>query len=104
MPRSLRTLTGWVLSYVTAGTGSYRHADGRVEPIGPGSLTIVPPGVPHTYGTARGRAWTELHPSGWGPFVVGAGDENRTRVASLEDWGSTIELHPRARRTASAWT
>ena len=26
----------------------------------------------------------------------GAGDENRTRVASLEDWGSTIELHPRA--------
>src|SRR6476619_2636842 len=25
----------------------------------------------------------------------GAGDENRTRVASLEDWGSTIELHPR---------
>src|SRR6476661_10465132 len=23
----------------------------------------------------------------------GAGDENRTRVASLEDWGSTIELH-----------
>ncbi len=28
-------------------------------------------------------------------FVVGAGDENRTRVASLEDWGSTIELHPR---------
>lgn len=28
--------------------------------------------------------------------VLGAGDENRTRVASLEDWGSTIELHPRA--------
>ena len=25
----------------------------------------------------------------------GAGDENRTRVASLEDWGSTIELRPR---------
>jgi hypothetical protein len=26
----------------------------------------------------------------------GAGDENRTRVVSLEDWGSTIELRPRA--------
>ena len=26
----------------------------------------------------------------------GADDGNRTRVASLEDWGSTIELHPRA--------
>jgi hypothetical protein len=25
---------------------------------------------------------------------VGAGDGNRTRVASLEDWNSTIELHP----------
>jgi L-rhamnonate dehydratase len=29
----------------------------------------------------------------------GAGDENRTRVASLEDWGSTIELHPQGCRT-----
>src|SRR3954454_2317822 len=28
--------------------------------------------------------------------VLGADDGNRTRVASLEDWGSTIELHPRA--------
>jgi hypothetical protein len=27
---------------------------------------------------------------------LGAGDGNRTRVASLEDWGSTIELRPRA--------
>ncbi len=29
------------------------------------------------------------------PSKSGAGDENRTRVASLEDWGSTIELRPR---------
>ena len=28
--------------------------------------------------------------------LIGAGDENRTRVVSLEDWGSTIELRPRA--------
>lgn len=27
---------------------------------------------------------------------VRAGDGNRTRVTSLEDWGSTIELRPRA--------
>jgi hypothetical protein len=26
----------------------------------------------------------------------GAGDENRTRMASLEGWGSAIELHPRS--------
>ena len=33
----------------------------------------------------------------------GAGDGNRTRVASLEDWGSTIELRPRdARASRSA--
>ena len=25
---------------------------------------------------------------------IGAGDENRTRMTSLEGWGSTIELHP----------
>ena len=29
---------------------------------------------------------------------VGAGDGNRTRIASLEGWSSTIELHPRRRR------
>src|SRR5881394_3923737 len=28
------------------------------------------------------------------PGKTGAGDGNRTRVASLEDWNSTIELHP----------
>lgn len=73
MPRSLRTLAGWVLSYVTAGTGSYRHADGRVEPIGPGALTIVPPGVPHTYGTRRGQRWTELFAVFGGPLFDALG-------------------------------
>src|SRR5699024_12037009 len=29
-----------------------------------------------------------------------AGDGNRTRVASLEDWGSTIELRPRGDSSA----
>jgi uroporphyrin-III C-methyltransferase / precorrin-2 dehydrogenase / sirohydrochlorin ferrochelatase len=28
--------------------------------------------------------------------ALGAGDGNRTRIASLEGWSSTIELHPRA--------
>ena len=31
-----------------------------------------------------------------GNGLGGAGDGNRTRVVSLEDWGSTIELRPRA--------
>ena len=30
-------------------------------------------------------------------MCVGAGDGNRTHVASLEGWNSTIELHPRMR-------
>lgn len=33
------------------------------------------------------------------PFYVapcGADDGNRTRMTSLEGWGSTIELHPQA--------
>jgi hypothetical protein len=30
-------------------------------------------------------------------FEFGAGDGNRTRVASLEGWNSTIELHPQPR-------
>ena len=45
----------------------------------------------------RLRARTDL---GRGPrqhreaFVIGAGDRDRTGMASLEGWGSTIELHP----------
>ena len=30
-----------------------------------------------------------------GTFCIGAGDRDRTGMASLEGWGSTIELHPR---------
>src|SRR5205814_9376418 len=30
----------------------------------------------------------------FGEMEVGAGDGNRTHVASLEGWSSTIELHP----------
>jgi hypothetical protein len=32
------------------------------------------------------------------PESDGAGDGNRTRMASLEGWGSAIELHPRGQR------
>src|SRR3954465_11327801 len=37
-------------------------------------------------------SWTYAH-MGWS--VRGAGDRDRTGMASLEGWGSTIELHPR---------
>ena len=29
------------------------------------------------------------------PFFAGAGDGNRTHIASLEGWSSATELHPR---------
>jgi hypothetical protein len=32
---------------------------------------------------------------------AGADDGNRTRMTSLEGWGSTIELHPRDASTSS---
>ena len=35
------------------------------------------------------------------PGNNGADDENRTRTTSLEDWGSTIELHPRTATKSS---
>jgi hypothetical protein len=40
----------------------------------------------------RGMTW---------PYAQRAGDENRTRTTSLEGWGSTIELHPRAAPAAA---
>ena len=57
----------------------------------------------------EGGVVTGLPPFGGTPGAVtgttvsalsrsGAGDENRTRVISLEDWGSTIELRPRVAR------
>src|SRR6185437_5653800 len=49
---------------------------------------------------AASSAQTSLSPS-WGILllklggkITGAGDGNRTHVASLEGWSSTIELHP----------
>ena len=33
-------------------------------------------------------------------FMYGADDQDRTGMASLEGWGSTIELHPRVLSTA----
>lgn len=49
-------------------------------------------------GTSDRKSWSDPKITGkWSLTCgnVGAGDGNRTRVASLEDWGSTIELRPR---------
>ena len=44
------------------------------------------------YGPLRPRGESVI--AGQKGFLGGAGDENRTRMTSLEGWGSAIELHP----------
>ena len=50
----------------------------------------APQGWPNHFIKARTLKW---HTSSF--FEVGAGEGNRTLIASLEGWHSTIELHPR---------
>ncbi|TCC35890.1 AraC family transcriptional regulator [Kribbella speibonae] len=59
VPGPLHALPGTVISLVTAGTGFYRHADRRTEPIVGPSLTVVLPGEQHWYGTHPGQRWSE---------------------------------------------
>ena len=68
MPSTLRVMDAFVLSVVLDGEGSYRDAGGRAERIGAGAHTIVPPGVPHWYGTDPGQRWTELFAVFAGPL------------------------------------
>lgn len=60
VPSPLRVLGAYVVSVVVRGHGTYRHADGREEPIEPRTVTVVRPGDPHWYGTPSGSGWTEL--------------------------------------------
>ena len=56
----------------------------------------------HVLGTERYRGLNVRLPAGAAICALtrakysGAGDENRTRMTSLEGWGSAIELHPRS--------
>jgi AraC-like DNA-binding protein len=69
LPRgALRTVDEFVLSLVLLGTGTYRGPDDRQEEIRPGSLTVVPPGEPHWYGTRPGERWSELFAIFSGPL------------------------------------
>lgn len=69
LPRgALRTVDEFVLSLVIEGQGTYRGPGERTEPIMPRTLTIVPPGEPHWYGTAKGERWTELFAMFSGPL------------------------------------
>jgi AraC-like DNA-binding protein len=82
-------MDAYVLSAVTAGHGHFRHRDGRMQPIGPGAFTVVPPRVPHWYGTMPGERWTET-------FVVFTGPLFDTLAAG----GVLAEAGPRFPRPA----
>jgi len=56
----MRTMDDWILSFVIAGSGVYRHADGSTVPLSASSVTLVPPGVAHWYGTRGTQSWSEL--------------------------------------------
>ncbi len=66
MPPTLRVMKEYVLSVVIDGRGSYHDGEGQRAAITPGAHTVVPPDLPHWYGTSPGERWTEL-------FVVFAG-------------------------------
>ncbi|MCM2577136.1 helix-turn-helix transcriptional regulator [Streptomyces meridianus] len=109
MPSSLRVMDAYVLSVLLAGEGRYRDAEGRDERIGPGAHTIVPPGVPHTYGTAPGQRWTELFVVFTGPLfdsLAGAagldvaGPRYPRPVPPIEALRGVLRTPPRSRRAA----
>jgi AraC-like DNA-binding protein/quercetin dioxygenase-like cupin family protein len=94
MPFHLRTMDSYVLSYVYAGSGTYRYADGRVVPIEAGSVTVVLPNEPHWYGTAPGSRWSELFAVFTGPLF--------DLLASVGIVGTDGPLLPRAKPSVPA--
>jgi AraC-like DNA-binding protein/quercetin dioxygenase-like cupin family protein len=108
MPSQFRVMDAYVLSVVLDGVGTYRDADGRDEPIGPGAHTIVPPGFPHWYGTDPGHRWTELFAVFTGPLfdslaslgVLTAGPRYPRPVPSIEALRAVLRTRPRSLRAA----
>lgn len=109
VPAPLRVMDAYVLSAVTGGSGSYRHHDGRVQPIGPGTFTVVPPGVPHWYGTPSGRRWTETFVVFTGPLfdtlagsgvLAGSGPRVPRPAPSVAELRTVLQARPRSTRAA----
>lgn len=46
----------WLIAYTLAGRGRYRSG-GQTFFVGPGDVTLLPPGVPHDYATPAGLRW-----------------------------------------------
>ena len=109
MPKTLRVMEAYVLSVVLDGRGGYRDADGRQEPINPGSHTVVLPGQPHWYGTAPGDRWTELFVVFTGPLfdalaeagvLAGVGPRYPRPAPSMAALRTVLRATPRSQLAA----
>ncbi|GAA3829615.1 helix-turn-helix transcriptional regulator [Streptomyces chiangmaiensis] len=109
MPSSLRIMDQYVLTVLLAGEGGYRDAEGRDERLLPGAHTIVPPGVPHWYGTDPGERWTELFVVFAGPLFDAAAGPMGLSVAGpryprpvppIEALRGVLRTPPRSQRAA----
>jgi AraC-like DNA-binding protein len=106
MPRTtLRVMDEFVLSVLLGGDGYYRDGTGRDERIVAGAHTVIPPGVPHTYGTDPGEGWTELFVVFTGPVfdalaLAGAGPRYPRPVPPIEALRSVLRTPPRSQRAA----
>jgi AraC-like DNA-binding protein len=110
MPRgSLRTVDEFVLSLVMLGEGTYRWPDGRTADIVPRTVTIVPPGEPHWYGTRSGERWTELFAIFNGPLfemlqsaevLTGPGPRPLAAGANSNALAMILQTQPRSQAAA----
>ncbi|GAA4670196.1 helix-turn-helix transcriptional regulator [Phytohabitans rumicis] len=109
VPAPFRVMDAYVLSAVTGGGGTYRHHDGRAQPIGPGTFTVVPPGVPHWYGTPPGERWTETFVVFAGPLfdmlagggvLATAGPRSHRPGLSIDELRTVLRARPRSVRGA----
>ena len=70
-----------------------RDTRGRLGTLSPRpNRTLIARGLKSAPATEKPQAGFEPVTCG---SSCGAGDGNRTRMTSLEGWGSAIELHPR---------
>ena len=109
MPSTLRVMDAYVLSVILGGEGAYRDADGREERIVAGAHTIVPPGIPHRYGTDPGHRWTELFAVFAGPLfdslaalgiLAAAGPRYPRPIPSIEALRAVLRTPASSQRAA----
>jgi len=70
VPRDqLRTLEAYSIVFITQGEGVYFDATNGEHAVKPGSLLLIFPDVPHTYGPVGGGVWEETHIIFKGPIL-----------------------------------